>query len=177
MKRAAFLDRDGVINKRAPDGSYILRYQDFQILPDVAKAISLLNKAGFFVIVVSNQQCIAKGLLTPSGLDEIHKNMTRELAASDAHLDAIYVCPHGKEQSCACRKPAPGMLFDASKDFDIDLATSWMIGDTPTDIAAGRTAGCKTIYITRNSEEATASAADFAAESLLAAVKKILPST
>lgn len=175
MKKATFLDRDGVINKRAPDGGYILRWQDFQILPGVATAISLLNQAGFHVVVVTNQQCISKDLLSPAVLEEIHKGMTNELAASGAHLDSIYFCPHGKDQSCACRKPAPGMLLTAAKEHEIDLTSSWMIGDTETDIAAGRNAGCKTIQITHNPTEVAASGADLTAESLLAAVKKILP--
>ncbi|HEY2121879.1 MAG TPA: HAD family hydrolase [Candidatus Acidoferrum sp.] len=176
MKKAAFLDRDGIINKRVPDG-YILRWQDFQILPGVAEAISLLNHAGFLVIVVTNQRCIAKDLLTLAGLDEIHKNMTSELASKNARLDAIYFCPHGSDQSCTCRKPAPGMLITASKEHNLDLGNSWMIGDTDTDIAAGRNAGCKTIQITENTEEAAASTANLTASSLLAAVKRILPLT
>jgi histidinol-phosphate phosphatase family protein len=177
MKKAAFLDRDGVINKRAPNGGYILRWRDFQILPGVAEAISLLNHAGFLVVVITNQQCVAKGLLSLAGLDEIHKKMVTELAFKNACLDAIYFCPHSSDQSCTCRKPAPGMLLTASKEHNIDLVNSWMIGDTDTDIAAGRNAGCKTIQITENTEEAAASTANRTASSLLAAVKRILPAT
>jgi D-glycero-D-manno-heptose 1,7-bisphosphate phosphatase len=173
MRKAAFLDRDGVINKKAPDEGYILSWNEFQILPEVAKAISLLNQAEFLVIVVTNQQCIAKGLLAPAGLDEIHKNMTAELAAAGARLDAIYFCPHGRDHSCACRKPATGMLLEASKEHNIDLSNSWMIGDTEADIVAGQNAGCKTVRITQISTEA-AKSADFVADSLLAAVMKLL---
>jgi D-glycero-D-manno-heptose 1,7-bisphosphate phosphatase len=173
MKKAAFLDRDGVINKRAADGGYILAWEEFQILPGVAEAIALLNRAGLLVVVVTNQQCVAKGLISIAGLEGIHNKMIIELAAIGAHIDSMYYCPHGTDQSCDCRKPAPGMFLTAAKRHDIDLARSWMIGDTDSDIAAGRSAGCKAVLITQELQSAN-TLADLTAESLLAAVKKIL---
>lgn len=176
MKRAAFLDRDGVINKKAPAEGYITRWEDLQILPGVAEAIALLNRAGWLVIVITNQQCIAKGLLTPDGLLTIHKSLQSELASRGAHLDAIYYCPHHRDDACPCRKPAPGMVLGAAKDHDIDLAHSWMVGDTESDIEAGRSAGCHTILITAAAHPPEM-LADLSADSLLAAAKKILSKT
>ena len=174
MKKAAFLDRDGVINRRAAEGGYILVGRDLEILPGAAEAITLLNRAGILVIVVTNQRCVARGLLTIQGLEEIHGKMIRELAGAGAHLDSIYYCPHGSDQFCDCRKPAPGMLLAAAKEHDIDLSRSWMIGDTDSDIAAGRAAGCQTVLLTRDGRQPEDTRRGATAESLLSAVQKIL---
>src|SRR5664279_3200557 len=133
MNEAAFLDRDGVINKKAPDDGYITRWEDFEFLPGVADAIALLNRAGFLVIVITNQRGIARGLFSLADLTRIHVNMSEKLAVSGAHLDAIYFCPHDKDPPCACRKPAPGMLLAAAAEHNIDLKKSWMIGDSDSD--------------------------------------------
>src|SRR4051794_21378359 len=110
MNLAAFLDRDGVINRKAPEGSYITNWEQVQFLPDVAGAIAQLNQAGFKVIVISNQRCVAKGLLSDAELEYIHRRMREWLAAHGAQIDAVYYCPHEKTQPrCKCRKPAPGM--------------------------------------------------------------------
>ncbi len=169
MKKAAFLDRDGVINRKAPEGEYITRWEDFQFLPGVAEAIKFLNNSGILVVVVSNQRCVAKGLLSISGLEEIHRKMQDVLSAAGARLDAIYFCPHDNVPPCDCRKPAPGMLLSAAKEHGIDLSASWMIGDTNSDMEAGKRAGCKTIKIL---PQATieSSSADESADSLLSAV-------
>lgn len=147
MKRAVFLDRDGVINRKAAEGAYVTRWEDFQFLPGVAQAISLLNRAGWSVIVISNQRCVAKGLLTIAELESIHGRMREELASQGAKLDAIYYCPHDKEPPCACRKPLPGMLETAAQEHQIDLGMSWMVGDAESDIEAGKSAGCRTVRI------------------------------
>lgn len=173
MKRAAFLDRDGVINQKAPEDGYILRWEEFHLLPDVAEAISLLNHAGLLVVVVTNQRAVSRGLITVEGLEEIHRKMRDELASAGARIDAIYYCPHGSDDSCACRKPAPGMLRSAAREHGIDLASSWMVGDTDSDIVAGRSAGCKTIRIARKMESADTTA-DFTADSLFRAARTIL---
>ena len=172
MKKAAFLDRDGVINKKAPDDEYILRREDLEILPRVAEAITLLNHADFLVVVVTNQRCVARGLLTIRGLEEIHNELRNELAAAGARIDAIYYCPHGSDMSCDCRKPAPGMLLAASRELEIDLQNSWMIGDTASDIAAGKSADCKTVLISAAGENQAR--ADVTADSLFSAVKLLL---
>src|SRR5215470_16810871 len=100
MNRAVFLDRDGVINRKAPEGAYITCWEDFQFLPGVAEAIALLNKAAWSVIVVSNQRCVALGLLTKAELEEIHRRMSHELVRAGARLLDIYYCPHEKEPPC-----------------------------------------------------------------------------
>ena len=173
MKKAAFLDRDGVINKKAPGNGYITRSQDFQLLPGAVESIKLLNQAGFLVIVVTNQRGIATGLLSGEALAQIHAKMSTELAADGAHLDAIYFCPHEIEPPCTCRKPAPGMLLTAATEFHIDLHNCWMIGDSESDREAGRRAGCRTITIAPQPLPATNNS-DLFADSLLGAVKIIL---
>jgi D-glycero-D-manno-heptose 1,7-bisphosphate phosphatase len=180
MNKAAFLDRDGVINRKAPEGQYVTRWEEVEFLPGVASAISMLNRAGFRVIVVSNQRCVAKGLVTTEEVEALHKKICRELADQGAVIDAVYFCPHeaghgsGHESPpCSCRKPAPGMLLTAAKDHQIDLHASWMIGDSAADVAAGKSAGCRTVLIGRIDNSAAA-APDFVAQSLLDATQKIL---
>ena len=150
MRRAAFLDRDGVINRKAPGHGYITSWQQMEILPGVPEAIAKLNRAGFQVIVVSNQRCVAKGLITSAELESLHEQMKEHLARSNARIDAIYYCPHELSPVCQCRKPQPGMLLDAARDHDIDLARSWMIGDSPIDVEAGQRAGCKTALLSED---------------------------
>lgn len=150
--RAVFLDRDGVINRKAPEGEYILREKDFEILPDAPAAIRLLKEAGFLVIVITNQRCVAKGLLSEADLQAIHKTMLKRLRVNGAVIDAIYYCPHEDNDRCACRKPKPGMLLQAASDHIIDLAASWMIGDHLSDAEAGKAAGCRSILLANESQ-------------------------
>ncbi|MGA7449001.1 MAG: HAD family hydrolase [Terriglobales bacterium] len=173
MKKAAFLDRDGVINHKAPDGQYVTRWEEMEFLPEVGEAIRCLNHAGFMVIVVSNQRCVAKGLITTDELDSLHAHMRREFQAAGARIDAIYYCPHDNQPPCGCRKPQPGMLLDAARAHDIDLAASWMIGDSDHDVEAGRNAGCNTARLIVD-EQSIDGDADVVAPSLLAAVHRIL---
>jgi|SRR5271154_5082038 D-glycero-D-manno-heptose 1,7-bisphosphate phosphatase len=182
MTKAVFLDRDGVINRKAPEGDYITSSEDFQILPGVTEAISLLNRAGFRVIVVTNQRAIAKGILTIAGLKKIHEQMAESLSKSGAVIDGIQFCPHDYDPPCTCRKPAPGMLLDAAQELAMDLKASWMIGDSDIDIQAGKNAGCRTARICATSEErdvngirsSKSDVADVVATSLLDAVQQIL---
>jgi D-glycero-D-manno-heptose 1,7-bisphosphate phosphatase len=182
LSRAVFLDRDGVINQRPSAGDYITRWEDFHILPGVAEGIALLNHAGFSVIVVTNQRCVAKGLMSELDLRQMHKRMTDDLARAGANIDATFYCPHEIEPRCDCRKPAPGMLLSAARSRGIDLRTSWMIGDSDNDVEAGRSAGCKTARVVAvdvtSSERAHISGAAIAAEihasSLLDAIRQIL---
>src|SRR5258707_12121047 len=142
MNRAAFLDRDGVINYNAPEGQYVTCREKFQFIPGVEEAIASLNSAGYVVIVVTNQRCVAKGLLTAQGLDSLHEWMCRELAKAGAAITAVYYCPHESQPPCTCRKPAPGMLLSAARIHEIDLIKSWLVGDSDVDIQAGRHASC-----------------------------------
>src|SRR5438552_17540116 len=122
MNKAAFLDRDGVINQKAPEGEYITRWEDVKFLPGVAEAITQFNRAGFQVIVISNQRCVAKGLLSIAELESLHRRMLDWLAKQGAVVNAVYYCPHEKTQpSCNCRKPLPGMLLQAANEHQIDL--------------------------------------------------------
>lgn len=183
MNSAVFLDRDGVINRKPPEGDYITRWEDMELLPGVVEGIALLNQADFCVIVITNQRCVAKGLISVAGLEDIHRRMTETLARSGASLDGIYYCPHDLEASCSCRKPAPGMLLEAARSRGIDLPSSWMVGDSDIDVEAGRGAGCKTALLreTRGSivgpmrtHEGQRQEADIVASSLLEAIRQIL---
>jgi D-glycero-D-manno-heptose 1,7-bisphosphate phosphatase len=173
MNRAVFLDRDGVINRKAGEGQYVTRWEGFHFLPGAAVGISLLNKAGWSVIVISNQRCVAKGLLTVEELEAMHRRMCGELAAAGAKLDGIYYCPHEKDPPCSCRKPAPGMILTAAKEHQLDLPSSWMIGDSESDVVAGKRAGCKTARLVKNPNDESGNA-DLFAQSLLEASRRIL---
>ena len=172
MNRAAFLDRDGTLNRKPPDDQYVTRWEQIQFLPGVANAIALLNRAGFLVIVVSNQRCIAKGLIQENELEVIHRRMCGEMALQGATIDDVYYCPHDEQPPCSCRKPAPGMLLDAARTHEIDLLASWMIGDSEVDVQAGRNAGCRTARVLNNGD--CAHHPDIAGRSLLELVEKLL---
>ena len=173
MIRAAFLDRDGVINRKRPEGEYVTHWEEMHLLPGVAEAIALLNRAGFRVIVVSNQRCIAKGLVTAAEVDAMHNQMCNELAHNGATIDRVYYCPHELNSSCNCRKPRPGMLLEAARIDHIDLAASWMIGDSEIDVEAGKKAGCKTSRLLEN-DEILENNPDVVTPSLLEAIRQIL---
>ena len=173
MNRAVFLDRDGVINRKPPEGEYVTRWEEIEFLPGVASAIALLNEADFRIVVVTNQRCIAKGLVTAGEVEAIHERMCHEFTENGATIDAVYYCPHEKQPPCACRKPAPGMLLAAARDHGIDLTESWMIGDSDIDIAAGKSAGCKTACLIAGKLSPSVSA-DLISNSLLDAAHKIL---
>ena len=149
MSRAAlFLDRDGIINRPPPPNArYVLEPDGFHLMPGISRVIRTAQDLGWPVVVVTNQKCVALGLITESRLEAIHQRMHELLAREDARVNAVYHCPHAEENGCTCRKPLPGMLLRAAEDLDLDLAASWMIGDQPRDCAAGAAAGCKTIFV------------------------------
>jgi D-glycero-D-manno-heptose 1,7-bisphosphate phosphatase len=173
MSRAVFLDRDGTINRKLPDDRYVIRWEQVEFLPDVARAIELLNKSGFLVIVVSNQRCVAKGLIQSAELETIHRRMCDELAANGAKIDYVYYCPHEENPPCSCRKPAPGMLLQAARAHEIDLTVSWMVGDSEIDIEAGKNAGCRTARVLINGNRIICNP-DVVGRSLLETVNKLL---
>jgi D-glycero-D-manno-heptose 1,7-bisphosphate phosphatase len=173
MNKAVFLDRDGVINRKPPKGRYITRWEEMHLLQGVGEVIGLLNRAGFRVIVVSNQRCVAKGLVTVRELESLHQRMCQHLAAAGATIDGVYYCPHEKWPACGCRKPAPGMLLDAALKHQLDLPASWMVGDSEIDIAAGKSAGCKTALLLESGGTADGKA-DVVAPSLREAIYQIL---
>jgi D-glycero-D-manno-heptose 1,7-bisphosphate phosphatase len=172
MKKAAFLDRDGVLNRKAPEGQYVTRWEEMEFLPGAGEAVQLLNQAGYFVVIVSNQRCVAKGLITTSELESMHARMRQEFKAAGATIDAIYYCPHDFQPPCSCRKPQPGMLLEAARTHHLDLAESWMIGDSEHDVEAGKSAGCRTVQLIDGSKSPIDG--DVVASSLLNAVLKLL---
>lgn len=176
MHKAMFLDRDGVINRKAiTEDDYVTSWEGMEILPGVPEAIARINQAGFQVIVVTNQRSVAKGLITVADLDSIHRHLSEYLLSKGATINAIYYCPHELEPPCGCRKPEPGMLFSAAREHEIDLTSSWMIGDSEKDVDAGRRAGCKTAMIAPERKSIT-SKPDIVADTLFAAVHEILAS-
>lgn len=151
-QKAVFLDRDGTINESR---GYIRTPEELVLLPGAGDAIRRLNESGYLVIVVTNQPVIARGEVTEDELRVIHNRMETLLGNQGAYVDAIYYCPHHPDRGypgerpelkkmCRCRKPEPGMLLKAAKDYHIELKASWMAGDGPADMEAGRAAGCRT---------------------------------
>ena len=147
MNKAVFLDRDGLINRKL-ENNYVKSWDEFQFLPGVIEAIKAINEKGYLVIVVTNQRGIAKGLMTEKDLENIHRRMIEELKKHGARIDDIFYCPHDISDNCNCRKPKSGMLLQAQKKWDIDLAPSYIIGDSNSDIEAGQQVGCRGILTT-----------------------------
>ncbi len=144
-RRAVFVDRDGVINKAIiRDGRSLPPYSlsELEILPGVPEAVDRLRAAGFLVIVATNQPDVATGILRREVVDDLNDYIRRHVV-----LDDVRVCVHRDEDACACRKPKPGMLLDAARQFDVDLVRSFMVGDRWRDIDAGNAAGCRTILV------------------------------
>jgi len=145
--RTVFLDRDGVLNEKMPEGRYVASWSDFHVLPGVPEAIGRLNRAGLRILIVSNQRGIALGLYTAADVRAIHAGLQELLEAHDARVDGFYFCPHDKGQ-CNCRKPLPGLFEQARAEFpEIDARTSVMIGDSFSDIEFGRRLGMATVFI------------------------------
>ena len=154
-QKAIFLDRDGTINKYV---GFLRNIDDFELVEGVSNAIKKINQSGYLAIVVTNQPVIARGEVSWDELNEIHKKMATLLGNDGAYVDSIYVCPHHPDKGfegerpeykivCDCRKPKPGMLLQAARDFNIDLSKSVMVGDSGSDVEAGKNAGCKTLKI------------------------------
>jgi D-glycero-D-manno-heptose 1,7-bisphosphate phosphatase len=147
MKKCVFFDRDGIVN-RSPGPGYVEKLEDFELLPDFVHVLHAVRRLGYEAVIVTNQRGIARGLMTRSAVEEIHAYLRTVLAEDHGlqFLDILY-CPH-KENECECRKPKPGLLIRASQEHDIDLQSSWMVGDQEKDIEAGSSAGCRTILVT-----------------------------
>jgi D-glycero-D-manno-heptose 1,7-bisphosphate phosphatase len=154
-KPAVFLDRDGTLNL---DRSYILSPAQLALLPGVTTALKRLQGAGFVCVVVTNQSAVGRGLMTDADLENVHAEMNRQLAIDGVKLDAIYACTFAPASDDPLaiehpdRKPAPGMLLRAATDLGLELAQSWMIGDTMRDILAGQNAGCRECVLVRTGQ-------------------------
>ena len=149
-RRAVFLDRDGVLNRKAPEGSYIATLDQFELLPGALEAVAEFGRAGYLVIVVTNQRGVARGLVTLADLECIHDRLRARTLEAGGQIDHIYICPHDYSDNCECRKPHPGMILQAARDYCLELADSWVIGDSASDIEAGQRAGCRTICVGTN---------------------------
>ena len=143
--KAVFLDRDGVINSDRDD--YVKNTGELKIYPFAPSAIKKLNNSGWAVFVVSNQQGIAKGIIKPSDLDAMEKEIAYQVDRIGGEIGEFFYCKHLASEGCSCRKPEPGMILRAAEKHGINLAESIMVGDTAHDIAAGKSAGCKTILV------------------------------
>ncbi|MEJ2009971.1 MAG: HAD family hydrolase [Acidobacteriota bacterium] len=175
MHKAVFLDRDGVINRKAPKGQYITAWEQMEFLPGVTEALRGLKQGGFLLIVVTNQSAISRNELAVDVLESIHRRMVHRLAQEGVTIDAIYYCPHDRNGKCQCRKPHPEMLLQAAHEHRIDLSQSWMIGDSPTDIEAGQAAGCRTVWLRPSDfNGGSPPLAEFTAGSLQEAARRIL---
>ena len=153
LNRAVFLDRDGTINV---EKNYLSRCEDFEFLAGVPQALARLRKAGFLLVVVTNQSGVARDYYSLADVDRLHDCMKQQLALLNITLSGIYICPHHPDgvaggdftMECSCRKGQPGMLLQAAEDLNIDLTQSYMVGDKLSDIEAGYRAGCSPILVT-----------------------------
>lgn len=143
--RHLLIDRDGVLNRWVPNG-YVTSPNDLHLLPGVANAVRDLNTQGFGVIVISNQQCVGKGLLELSRLDEISRDLQSKIhAASGGQILDFFYCPHLKEEQCACRKPRPGLITQAQERYGFEPSSTFLVGDSYIDLVAAHAAGCRAI--------------------------------
>jgi D-glycero-D-manno-heptose 1,7-bisphosphate phosphatase len=189
MKRpAVFIDRDGTISEEV---GYINHPSRFRIFPYAARAIKLLNDQGWLAIIITNQAGVARGYFSESMIETVHDNLRKELSDEGARVDAIYYCAHHPtvgeppyRQDCDCRKPKPGLITRATKDLDVALEQSWMIGDRYGDVELARNAGVRSAFVLsgygrgewENQRTLWEHQPDFVAENLLEAVESILRS-
>jgi histidinol-phosphate phosphatase family protein len=143
VRRAVFLDRDGVINVFPGPGEFVRSWDRFSFMPSVREQLRRLRASGFLLVLITNQSGVGRGLMSLDDLRHIHSNMQKKLGGEA--LDAIYYCPHHPEDGCACRKPSPDMIQRACADLCIDARQSFMVGDSGRDIEMGRAAGCRSI--------------------------------
>ena len=149
--KAVFLDRDGTINI---DTGYIHKPETFCFTERAPEAIKQLNNAGYKVIVITNQSGIGRGLYLKQDVIAFHEHIDKELAKSDARIDAYFFCPHKPEDNCNCRKPKPELVFQATKKFGISLSKSWFVGDKDSDVECAINAGVQPVLINSNHENA-----------------------
>ena len=178
--KTVFIDRDGVINRDRPD--YVKRWSEFQFLPRSLGALRLLALHGYRVIVITNQSVINRNMVTKAEIERMHDNMKAAVAAHGGDIEAVYYCPHVPEDGCDCRKPEPGLIFQAQADYGQNLEATCMVGDSLKDIQCGRRAGCATVILVRTGYgkqterlcEKGETRPDHVADDLMAAVEWLL---
>src|SRR5215813_5254654 len=171
-KPAVFLDRDGVLVRGEIRGGKLYaprRLEDFRMLPGAAESVRALRDHGFLTIVVTNQPDIGNGLVAAEIVDAMHAIMRKKMP-----LDSIEICPHRQTDNCACRKPRAGLLLAAAERFSLDLSASFMVGDRSSDIVAGRSVGCYTLFVDRGYDRCTDVRPDAVVRSVRQAVQHIL---
>jgi D-glycero-D-manno-heptose 1,7-bisphosphate phosphatase len=176
--RWVFLDRDGTLNVKPPEGEYVESPEALELLPGAAAAVRALNRAGLWTALVTNQRGVALGRMSLADVEAVHARLRELLHLEDAHLDAIYTCPH-QVGTCDCRKPQPGMLLRAQREHpNLDFADAAIIGDSLGDVEAGKQLGLMTMFISacgdlRGAGERTSVAADYEVASALDAVNAL----
>jgi D-glycero-D-manno-heptose 1,7-bisphosphate phosphatase len=171
-----FLDRDGVINAD-PGKYYVTRWEEFSFLPGVLDALRLLSDNGYEIMVISNQSGISRGIFTQEDLSKITRNMLREIKKHGARIKSVHYCPHRDEDNCGCRKPKPGLFHEALRGMNPDIKNVFFVGDSPSDIVAGKNIGCRTILVLSGktmNEGLDTPMPDFVAEDLAEAVGIVL---
>ncbi len=179
--KAVFLDRDGVVNE---DRGYTYKIEDFALIPNTVRGLKLLQKAGFKTIIITNQSGIARGIYPLVAMQSFNKHLQRELMKRGVKIDAIYFCPHFPEAKikkyrkvCNCRKPRPGMVLQAQKDFNLNLKKSFIIGDQTSDIALGKKLKIPTFLVLTGQKGKDGKfkvKPDYQAKNLFLAAKKII---
>ncbi len=150
-----FLDRDGVINRDSPD--YVTSWDQFVFLPGSLEAIVRLTRAGMAVMLITNQSAVGRGMMDVATLEDMHRNLRQAVERQGGRIDAVFYCPHHPDEGCDCRKPKPGLILEARRQYNLDLAASTMIGDSARDIECGIRAGCgRTILVRTGLHDAQA---------------------
>jgi len=147
VKKILFLDRDGTINKESEQGGFVTGWKDFVFLPGAIEALKNFTNSGFTSIIFTNQSCVSRGIVTKLEIDNIHKELIKYLRSLGINVLDVFCCPHKSEDLCQCRKPLPGLLYQAAEKYYLDLSNSFLIGDALRDIQAGTSAGCKCFMV------------------------------
>ena len=167
LNKAVFLDRDGTV---IPDANYLATVEGVMLLPGAGEALAALARAGFLLVLVTNQSGIGRGYFTAETVAAQHRRLQELLEPFGIKFAAIEFCPHAPDTACDCRKPKPGMLLAAAGKLHVSTVASFMIGDKPADVEAGRAVGCRTVFIGPQ----PCAAADFSTPTLAAAAEWIL---
>ena len=171
--KAVFLDRDGTVNIGTPTYERVDSVDKVELLPYTLEALTLLAKMDYIVFFVTNQAGLSEGLIDQDQFDAINSKVLDLIKTSGVDILETYVCPHGESDDCECRKPKPKLLQDAAKKYDIDIESSWMIGDRPSDVMTAVNAGAKGILVKTGVPTVSSKEALFTADSLLEAVHYI----